>query len=77
MNCYEICVAGQLDQHWSEWLEGLTISYDSEGNTVLRGALVDQAALHGVLMKIRDLALPLLAVNQVIHNPVQQEHSEG
>ncbi len=65
MNNYEIRVEGHLDPEWSEWLDGLTISYDGEGNTVLRGSLVDQAALHGVLMKIRDLAVPLLAVNRV------------
>ena len=65
MNNYEIRVEGHLDLEWSEWLDGLTISYDGEGNTVLRGSLVDQAALHGVLMKIRDLAVPLLAVNRV------------
>ena len=65
MNNYEIRVEGHLDLEWSEWLDGLTISYDAEGNTVLRGSLVDQAALHGVLMKIRDLAVPLLAVNPV------------
>ena len=65
MNSYEIRVEGHLDQEWSEWFEGLTISHDAEGNTVLHGPRVDQAALHGVLMKIRDLTLPLLAVNQV------------
>ncbi len=65
MNCYEIRVQGRLDQRWSEWFDGLAITYDAEDNTVLRGPLVDEAALHGVLMKVRDLALPLLAVNRV------------
>lgn len=65
MNCYEIRVQGRLDQHWSEWFDGLNITYDAEDNTVLRGPLVDEAALHGVLIKARDLALPLLAVNRV------------
>jgi hypothetical protein len=64
MHTYEIRVQGQLDQHWSEWFNGLEISYDADGNTVLRGPLVDEAALHGVLSKVRDLALPLLAVNR-------------
>ena len=63
MYSYEIRVQGHLDQHWSAWFEGLAIIYD-EGNTVLRGPLVDEAALHGVLIKIRDLSLPLLAVNR-------------
>ena len=65
MNWYEIRVQGHLDQHWSAWFEGLTITYEPEGNTVLRGPLPDEAALHGVLIKVRDLALPLLAVNRV------------
>jgi hypothetical protein len=64
MNWYEIRVQGHLDQCWSEWFERLTISYDADDNTVLRGPLVDEAALHGVLIKVRDLALPLLAVNR-------------
>jgi hypothetical protein len=76
MNNYEIRVEGYLDLQWSEWLDGLTISYDGEGNTVLRGSFVDQAALHGVLMKIRDLAVPLLAVNRVTPSTVQREHPE-
>lgn len=62
---YEIRVKGQLDQQWSVWFEGLTISYDGEGNALLYGPLPDEAALHGVLIKIRNLALPLLALNRV------------
>jgi hypothetical protein len=65
MNTYEIRVQAHLDQQWSEWFEGLAISYDADDNTVLRGPLVDEAALHGVLIKVRDLTLPLLAVNRV------------
>lgn len=61
---YEIRVQGHLDQHWSEWFDGLAITYDGDGNTVLSGPLVDEAALHGVLIKVRDLALPLLAVSR-------------
>lgn len=64
MNWYEIRVQGHLEQHWSEWFDGLTISHDPNGNTVLRGSLTDETALHGVLSKIRDLALPLLAVKR-------------
>ena len=61
---YEIRVQGHLDQRWSEWFDGLAITYDGDGNTVLHGPLVDEAALHGVLIKVRDLALPLLAVSR-------------
>ncbi len=65
MPIYEIRVQGRLDQRWSTWFEGLTISYECEDITVLHGSLVDEAALHGVLIKVRDLALPLLAVSRV------------
>ena len=58
MSIYEICVKGYLDQHWSDWFDGLTITHQ-DGCTVLRGHLADEAALHGVLIKIRDLALSL------------------
>jgi hypothetical protein len=61
---YEIRVQGHLDPHWSEWFDGLAITYDGDGNTVMSGPLVDEAALHGVLIKVRDLALPLLAVSR-------------
>jgi hypothetical protein len=65
MNWYEIRIQGHLDQHWSEWFDGLDITYDVDDNTVLRGPLLDEAALHGVLIKVRDIALPLLAVNRI------------
>jgi hypothetical protein len=65
MPIYEIRVQGRLDQRWSTWFDGLTISYEDEEITVLRGLLVDEAAMHGVLIKVRDLALPLLAVSRV------------
>ncbi len=71
MNWYEIRIQGHLDQHWSEWFDGLDITYDVDDNTVLRGPLVDETALHGVLIKVRDLALPLLAVNRI--EAIQEE----
>ena len=64
MSVYEIRVKGHLDSHWSVWFDGLTITNLPHGEALLSGALADQAALHGVLMKVRDLGLPLLAVNQ-------------
>jgi len=69
MTIYEIRVQGHLDQRWSAWFAGLAITYDTDDTTVLRGPLVDEAALHGVLIKVRDLALPLLAVNRVAADP--------
>ena len=62
---YEIRVKGHLDSHWSAWFDGLTISNGANGEALLRGRLPDQAALHGVLMKVRDLGLPLLALTIV------------
>jgi len=57
-----ITVKGQLDQRWSEWFDGLTITHLENGESVLTGHLPDQAALHGVLTKVRDLGLILVAV---------------
>lgn len=68
---YEIRLQGHLDQHWSAWFEGLAITYDDDDNTVLRGPLVDEAALHGVLIKVRDLSLPLLAVNRLANEATE------
>ena len=63
---YQIRVQGHLDNTWSDWFEGLTLTNLADGVTVLEGLLVDQPALHGVLIKIRDLGLPLLAVIRVV-----------
>jgi hypothetical protein len=62
---YQIQVLGHLGPQWNEWFEGLTIINTEDGQAILAGQLPDQAALHGVLMKIRDLGLPLLSVNRV------------
>src|SRR5215210_6443494 len=61
---YQIRVQGHLDSSWSEWFEPLTITNDPDGEALLVGELVDQAALHGMLIKVRDLGLPLVAVQQ-------------
>ena len=65
MAVYEIRVKGHLDGRWSEWFDGLLISNLMNGEAVLSGEIIDQAALHGVLIKVRDLGLPLLAVSRV------------
>ena len=62
---YAIRVAGRLDQRWAEWFDGLTLTHQGDGTTVLDGPVADQAALHGLLQKIRDLGLPLLSVTPV------------
>ena len=62
---YHIRVQGHLDSQWSAWFDQLAISNEANGEAVLAGPLTDQAALHGVLIRIRDLGLPLIAVYQV------------
>jgi hypothetical protein len=62
---YEIRIRGHLDDRWSEWFDGLSFTRESDGTTILRGPVADQAALHGVLRKVRDLALPLISVIRV------------
>jgi hypothetical protein len=62
---YEIRLKGHLDESWADWFEGLTFTYESDGSTTLTGEDIDQAALHGLLKKIRDLGLPLLSVNKL------------
>ena len=59
---YEIRVAGHLTPQWAEWFEGLTITLEENGNTLLTGPELDQAALHGLLKKVRDLGLALISV---------------
>jgi hypothetical protein len=62
---YAIRVRGVLNPEWSDWFEGLSIKPQAGGETLMMGTLVDQAALHGLLNKIRDIGLPLLSVNKV------------
>jgi hypothetical protein len=70
---YHIRLKGHLDSRWSAWFDGMTISNEASGEVVLRGRLADQAALHGILMKIRDLGLPLIAVTTVATNETQHD----
>jgi hypothetical protein len=62
---YEIRIEGHLENRWANWFEGLTITALDNGETLLTGPVVDQAALHGVLRKVRDLGMPLLLVTRV------------
>jgi hypothetical protein len=61
---YQIRVKGYLDNSWSDWFEGLSMTHEEDGTTVLTGPVADQPALHGLLIKIRDLGLPLISVNR-------------
>lgn len=74
---YEIKVKGELDPVWIEWFEGLSLVHDCEGNTVLTGLIVDQTALHSILLKIRDLNLKLISVNEIKPNGDQISVSIG
>jgi hypothetical protein len=62
MHQVQIRVKGQIDERWSEWLDGLTITHTGEGETLLTGPILDQSALYGLMSKLRDLGLSLAAV---------------
>jgi hypothetical protein len=62
---YEIRIGGHLDARWAAWFDGLALTHETDGTTVLSGPVVDQAALHGLLHKVRDLGLPLISVIHV------------
>jgi len=62
---YQIKVQGHLGRQWTDWFEGLTINLEDNGNTLLTGPVIDQAALHGLLKKVRDLGMPLISVVRI------------
>jgi hypothetical protein len=62
---YEIRLKGHLDPRWAAWFDGLSVTNDSDGTTVIQGSVADQAALHGLLQKVRDVGLPLVSVSAV------------
>jgi len=63
-SCYRIRIQGHLDQRWTSWFDGLTLTHDKDGTTLLQGHVADQAALHGLLTKVRDMGLPLVSVTR-------------
>ncbi len=71
---YEIRIKGHLDNRWADWFEGLTITLEEDGNTLLTGPVIDQAALHGLLKKVRDLGMPLVSVSPI--EPGQADQSD-
>lgn len=74
---YQIRIKGHLDSQWSDWFEGLTIMQEQDGDTLLTGPVIDQAALHGLLKKVRDLGMPLVSVNLVPPwEPTNQPYKE-
>ena len=66
---YEIRLKGHLGSQWTDWFDGLTITLEDNGDTLLTGPMIDQAALHGLLKKVRDLGMPLVSVNPLEHGP--------
>src|SRR5690349_15299887 len=62
---YQIRIQGRLGQQWTGWFEELTLTLEEDGNTLLTGPVIDQAALHGILKKVRDLGIPLLSVTSI------------
>ena len=70
---YQIRVKSHLGPDWAEWFEGLSITLENNGDMLLTGPVVDQAALHGLLKKVRDLGMPLVSVNPVRLNPTYPE----
>jgi hypothetical protein len=66
---YEIRIQGQLDSHWSDWFDGLEVTPQENGETVIAGSLPDQAALQGILKKVFDLRLPLLSIRRIAPGP--------
>ena len=59
---YELRVEGHLAEHWSNWFDGMALSHENDGTTILRGSVTDQAALHGLLAKVRDIGATLVSV---------------
>jgi hypothetical protein len=67
--CYEIRVTGHLPPQWTDWFDGLAITLEESGDTLITGPVIDQAALHGLLKKVRDMGMPLVSVNPVEPGP--------
>jgi hypothetical protein len=73
---YQIRLKGYLDSQWTDWFEGLTVTREEDGDTLLTGPVVDQAALHGLLKKVRDLGMPLVSVRPVEPSQADAERSD-
>jgi len=74
---YQIRVQGHLDRAWESWFAGLAVTLENDGHTLLTGGIVDQAALHGLLKKVRDLGMPLVSVNRIEPSQAPQQTQNG
>jgi hypothetical protein len=68
---YQIRIKGHLGPQWMDWFDGLAITLEENGDTLITGPVIDQAALHGILKKVRDLGMPLLSVNTADPNQAE------
>ena len=73
---YQIRIIGHLDSQWTEWFEGLTITLEENGDTLLTGPVIDQSALYGLLKKVRDLGAPLVSVIPMQSNETHSSRSK-
>jgi hypothetical protein len=73
---YQIRLKGHLGSQWTDWFEGLTVTLEANGDTLLTGPVIDQSALHGLLKKVRDLGMPLISVSPVEHDPADQSDGQ-
>ncbi len=73
---YQIRIKGHLGREWADWFEGLAITLEDNGNMLLTGQVVDQAALHSLLKKVRDLGMPLVSVMRVKPDPAERPESK-
>ena len=71
---YQIRLKGHLGSQWTDWFDGLTITLEENGETLLTGQVVDQAALHGLLKKVQDLGMPLISINRAPLNETDPTH---
>ncbi len=73
---YQIRLKGHLGPQWTDWFEGMTMTLEENGDTLLTGPVIDQAALHGLLKKVRDLGMPLVSVNRVNPGPANASETK-
>ena len=72
-NIYELKLKGHINENWADWFDGMTFTHESDGTTILMGEIIDQAALYGLLKKIRDLGISLISVNLLNPGGIEQE----